>query len=155
MSQHPRCSKVPAREERRAHRPRRDWGMSSTSLSFRAARAGAAVVAVLLGSATLMLPREAPEAPDAGVELALAEPEEGGMTDASMGDEWASLPIPPKPGPNQETRCDPKRDEVSISGGCYLRLERKPPCAEGQYVHEGRCYVAVGKRERPATTLQE
>jgi len=100
--------------------------------------------------------RSAPptEAPDAGVALA-ETPEAPALSDASTGEEWASLPIPAKPMPNQETRCEPKRGEVSIRGGCYLELKTPPPCAEGQFEHDKRCWMAVGKRARPGQAISE
>jgi hypothetical protein len=123
----------------------------------RARRAGGVLVAA--GIALLVLARPAPpevllEAPDAGVALDGLAATPGVMTDGSgLGEEWAGIPIPAKPRPDQETKCDATAGEVSINGGCYLELSSKPPCPPRQYEHGGKCWVAVGKRSRPATSV--
>lgn len=98
-------------------------------------------------------PEAMPEVPDAGAapELQL---EHGVMTDAAeLGEEWAGLPVPATPRPDQETRCDADAAEVNINGGCYIATDKRPPCPSRQYEHGGKCWVAVGKRGRPATSI--
>jgi hypothetical protein len=81
---------------------------------------------------------------------------------ASDGVDWdpsgvviGALRVPEKPPEWQETRCEARRDEKSINGGCYVKAARPPPCAEGQFEHDQQCWVAVGKRTRPVTTITE
>ena len=58
------------------------------------------------------------------------------------------LGVIPEPGPNQVRagKCNAKRSEVAINGGCWVRTEHPRPCPEGyQWEHEkdGRCYLPV------------
>lgn len=129
--------------------------MSSTSPAYRVARVATVLLAVLLASLPMLvdLPEEWAEpmadAPDGGT------PEPGGfLTDGAT--DWpgvASLPMPSGPMPGQQTVCDPKRREVSINGGCYKEQAGKPPCAEGEFNHDGKCWAAVTKRTPPSTSV--
>jgi hypothetical protein len=173
MAPHPRCAKSPVsrlhprrftalRPLRRradpalaAFQPRgtppadapRDWAPAAFPLF----RAGTLLAAVLLASLALWAPSPVPDAPDAGTPLPEA-PAAGVTTDGSS-EAWAGIPVPPKPGPGQETRCEPDNAEVSINGACYVETKASPPCPGKQYEHGGKCWVAVGKRERPAQSL--
>lgn len=58
-----------------------------------------------------------------------------------------SYPLPDKPFSNQsKPPCDTERDEVAINGGCWLALERRPPCHKDHAEYQGKCYVPVGLR---------
>jgi hypothetical protein len=118
----------------------------------RARQAGGVLVAA--GIALLVLARPAPpevlpEAPDAGVVLEAP----GVMTDAAEFDQWAALKVPDAPPKWQKTSCNERRREVSIKGGCYKQVVGSPPCAEGEFEHDGKCWVAVAKADRPATSI--
>jgi hypothetical protein len=59
-----------------------------------------------------------------------------------------AYPLPDKPFSNQaKPPCLTRRDEVAINGGCWLALERRPPCHEEQAEYQGKCYVPVGLRD--------
>jgi hypothetical protein len=61
-------------------------------------------------------------------------------------------PVPPAPLPGQKTACEPERGEVSINGGCYKELAAKPPCHPGEYIHAGKCWIAMAKKPAPRTS---
>lgn len=58
-------------------------------------------------------------------------------------------PLPPEALPGQKTACQPERGEVSINGGCYKELAAKPPCHPGEYIHGGKCWIALAASRRP------
>jgi hypothetical protein len=165
MAPHPRCRKPPAgctpahrpsqseAPERRPRGPHRDWG-SSTSPAFRVARVALVLLAVLVGSLPFVRGPLDTEAPDAGTPATEAP---AVLADAATPepDAMASLRVPERPPEWQETRCDAKRDETAINRGCYRELARKPPCAEGSFEHDGKCWAAVAKRTRPAQSIEK
>jgi len=58
-----------------------------------------------------------------------------------------AYPLPDKPFSDQaRPPCLTRRDEVAINGGCWLALERRPPCHEDHAEYQGKCYVPVGLR---------
>ncbi|HEX8539085.1 MAG TPA: hypothetical protein VF664_16565, partial [Cystobacter sp.] len=67
-----------------------------------------------------------------------------------------AYPLPAKPFRNQAAApCKPQVDEVEINGGCWLTLERRPPCRDVQAEYRGKCYVPVAKdRGRPPQSAQ-
>lgn len=132
----------------RCHTPEgRDW--------FPLFRAGAVAATVLLASLALWRPSPVPDSPDAGTPLpgVLAAPESAVFYSDASSEAWAGIPVPPKPAPNQETRCSQDNAEVSINGACYVATEHKPPCPGKQYEHGGKCWIAVGKREQPRQSI--
>jgi hypothetical protein len=67
-----------------------------------------------------------------------------------------AVPMPPKRLERQQAPpCDPapSSGELAINGGCWSRMERRPPCAQF-YEHEGRCYVPVREMPRPPTSVE-
>lgn len=65
-------------------------------------------------------------------------------------------PMPKEPFKGQKKKCD--ADEVSINGGCWMELVRKPgtdACGSKAFLHEGRCYVPVQEAKRPPTSYGE
>ncbi|HEX8440445.1 hypothetical protein [Archangium sp.] len=66
-----------------------------------------------------------------------------------------AYPLPDKPFSDQaRPPCRTRRDEVAINGGCWMALERRPPCHEDQAEYQGKCYVPVGLRgPRPPQSL--
>ncbi|HEX8437200.1 hypothetical protein [Archangium sp.] len=66
-----------------------------------------------------------------------------------------AYPLPDKPFSNQSRPpCRTVRDEVAINGGCWVALERRPPCHPEQAEYQGKCYLPVGLRDpRPPQAL--
>jgi serine/threonine-protein kinase len=68
-----------------------------------------------------------------------------------------TLEIPPKPLPGQRRadangRC-PLKGQVSIHGGCWIKLPVEPKdCEEEGFIYKGGCYVPVLARARPHTS---
>ncbi|HZH13272.1 MAG TPA: hypothetical protein VE057_02815 [Archangium sp.] len=61
-----------------------------------------------------------------------------------------AYPMPEKPFRNQAAvPCKPELDEVEINGGCWVTLERKPPCNKIQAEYRGKCYMPVAKDRGP------
>jgi hypothetical protein len=61
--------------------------------------------------------------------------------------------IPDKPGPNQKRKCNPKRSEVEINGGCWVKTDHPLPCPEGeQWEHKKRCWLPVAYAAEPPTS---
>jgi hypothetical protein len=136
----------------------------------RSMRAGSAVVGslTLAACAVVVLYAPAPAAPSP------AGP--GGAVLASgLGDELLTAPesldpgphypyfsraiaddLPKKPGPGQATpkhgKCE-GREEV-INGGCWLALEKGPPCGRA-YEWKGKCYVGVAADLHSSTGTRE
>ncbi|MET0400754.1 MAG: hypothetical protein ABW123_00060, partial [Cystobacter sp.] len=67
-----------------------------------------------------------------------------------------AYPLPSKPFSNQAAApCYPEVDEVEINGGCWVALDRRPPCRELQAEYKDKCYLPVTKsRTRPAQSVQ-
>ncbi len=65
-------------------------------------------------------------------------------------------PLPWEPFRNQaKAPCRTKAGEVEINGGCWVALERRPPCTEIQAEYQGKCYMPVSKdRGRPPQSVQ-
>ena len=60
-----------------------------------------------------------------------------------------AYPLPAKPFSDQaKAPCKPNRSEVEINGGCWLALEKRPPCGEDFAEYQGKCYVPVSARSR-------
>ncbi len=90
----------------------------------------------------------------------------GGLADAGLpssflvsggqqGAAGIAYPLPDKPFSNQsKPPCRTHRDEVAINGGCWVALERRPPCHPEQAEYQGKCYLPVGLRDpRPPQSL--
>jgi hypothetical protein len=73
---------------------------------------------------------------------------------AQQGPAGIAYPLPDKPFLNQvRPPCRTQRDEVAINGGCWIALERRPPCHEEQAEYQGKCYMPVVKTPRPPQSL--
>jgi len=72
-----------------------------------------------------------------------------------QGPAGISYPLPDKPFSDQaRPPCRTGRDEIAINGGCWVAIERRPPCHEEQAEYQGKCYLPVGKRgPRPPQAL--
>src|SRR6218665_430921 len=61
-----------------------------------------------------------------------------------------AYPLPDKPFRNQaKAPCPPERDEAEINGGCWVVLERRPPCISDQAEYKGKCYLPVASDKGP------
>ncbi|WP_375767413.1 hypothetical protein NR798_37910 [Archangium gephyra] len=68
--------------------------------------------------------------------------------------EVLAYPLPSRPFRNQaKAPCKPKEGEVEISGGCWVALEKRPPCFENQAEYQGKCYLPVSLRSREPQAL--
>jgi hypothetical protein len=60
-----------------------------------------------------------------------------------------AYPLPEKPFIDQaKAPCKPKEGEVEINGGCWVALEKRPPCYDNQAEYKGKCYLPVSARSR-------
>lgn len=58
-----------------------------------------------------------------------------------------TYPLPAKPFSDQaKAPCFPKSGEVEINGGCWVALEKRPPCYENQAEYQGKCYMPVSAK---------
>ena len=58
-----------------------------------------------------------------------------------------TYPLPARPFSDQaKAPCFPKSGEVEINGGCWVALEKRPPCYENQAEHQGKCYMPVSAK---------
>ncbi|AKI99379.1 hypothetical protein ATI61_109418 [Archangium gephyra] len=65
-----------------------------------------------------------------------------------------AYPMPGGPFRNQaKAPCRPKEGEVEINGGCWVALEKRPPCFETQAEYQGKCYLPVSAATRKAQSL--
>jgi hypothetical protein len=63
--------------------------------------------------------------------------------------EGITYPLPAKPFSDQaKAPCKPDLYEVELNGGCWLALEKRPPCGENYAEYQGKCYVPVSARSR-------
>jgi hypothetical protein len=65
-----------------------------------------------------------------------------------------AYPLPDKPFSNQvRPPCRTKADHVAINGGCWIAIERRPPCDEDHAEYQGKCYIPIMKAPRPPQSL--
>ncbi|MCY1082957.1 hypothetical protein [Archangium lansingense] len=68
---------------------------------------------------------------------------------ASVAQGPIAYPLPAKPFIDQaKAPCIPNEGEVEINGGCWVALEKRPPCFGSQAEYEGKCYLPVSARSR-------
>lgn len=67
-----------------------------------------------------------------------------------------AYPMPAKPFRNQAAApCDLSLLEEEINGGCWLALDKRPPCIKIHAEYQGKCYVPVAKdRGRLPTSVE-
>ena len=66
---------------------------------------------------------------------------------ADEGPAPLSYPLPARPFIDQaQAPCNPKKGQVEINGGCWVALEKHPPCYEDQAEYQGKCYLPVSAR---------
>ncbi len=76
---------------------------------------------------------------------------------AAVGQAPIAYPLPKAPFVDQaKTPCKPNEGEVEIHGGCWVALEKRPPCYESQAEYKGKCYlpVSASSRKREPQSLQ-
>lgn len=62
--------------------------------------------------------------------------------------------LPREPFPGQKVkRCDPDAAEVSINGGCWVSTDRRAPCGDKLYEHDGKCYRPAGKPQETPRSI--
>jgi hypothetical protein len=62
--------------------------------------------------------------------------------------EAIAYPLPEKPWTKQAVApCETDKGAVEINGGCWVALEKKPPCFSNQAEYKGKCYMPVRKVE--------
>jgi hypothetical protein len=72
-----------------------------------------------------------------------------------VGPAVIAYPLPEKPFSDQaKAPCHPNLDEVEINGGCWVTLERRPPCRDNQAEYQGKCYLPVSARSRKPQSVQ-
>ncbi len=68
---------------------------------------------------------------------------------AAVGQGRIAYPLPATPFSDQaKAPCIPREGEVEINGGCWVTLEKRPPCFEVQAEYKGKCYLPVSARSR-------
>jgi hypothetical protein len=66
-----------------------------------------------------------------------------------VGEGPIAYPLPARPFVDQaRAPCKPNEDEVEINGGCWVTVERRPPCREKQAEYRGKCYLPVAARSQ-------
>lgn len=71
----------------------------------------------------------------------------------AKGPAGIAYPLPDKPFTSQvRPPCRTNADHVEINGGCWVALERRPPCGE-HAEYQGKCYIPVIKPPRPPQSL--
>lgn len=63
-----------------------------------------------------------------------------------------AVEMPKKPLPGQARPPCRQRGAVEINGGCWGRPGAPPPCAEGEYEWEERCYYPILRLPPPASS---
>jgi serine/threonine protein kinase len=96
-----------------------------------------------------------PEQPDAGTtvgEEGVASVSSAETRPVSEGKVSRKMPNKPEPG-QRRPPCTPKEAVVEINGGCWVPGGgAKPPCEDGWYEHNGRCYFPMPGQGRIPTS---
>ncbi|MCY1074850.1 hypothetical protein [Archangium lansingense] len=108
-----------------------------------------------MGIRSMESPTPPPSIPGIGGLADYGRPSSFLVDGETRGPAGISYPLPDKPFSNQaKPPCRTGRDEVAINGGCWVALERRPPCHEEQAEYQGKCYLPVSTREpRPPQSL--
>ncbi|WPB76667.1 hypothetical protein KYC5002_47725 [Archangium violaceum] len=70
------------------------------------------------------------------------------------GEMAIAYPMPGGPFRNQaKAPCFPDEGEVEINGGCWVALEKRPPCLKNQAEHQGKCYLPVAASARKPQSI--
>ncbi|HEX5753047.1 MAG TPA: hypothetical protein VFZ09_43000 [Archangium sp.] len=70
------------------------------------------------------------------------------------GEVAIAYPMPGGPFRNQaKAPCFADEGEVEINGGCWMALEKRPPCLKNQAEYQGKCYLPVAATARKAQSL--
>ncbi|MBM7112223.1 hypothetical protein [Archangium primigenium] len=66
-----------------------------------------------------------------------------------------SYPLPGRPfGDQAVPPCETRKGAVEINSGCWVALEKKPPCFDTQAEYQGKCYLPVAKKEQPRQAVE-
>lgn len=115
------------------------------------------VALALLAATEAAAPGRCDSAGDSGADGGVEEPvqadthrDDGGGLSVKAG-----RPVPANPEPWQKVPpCLPDTEE-SLSGACYVRAARRPPCPPSLYESGSACFVAVARARRPNTSMEE
>lgn len=147
-------------EEARAHLTSKRLGFLEAMRGdrrFRLAVMGSVVLLVSVVSVHLFLRFHVAEReediPDVGSEVLVHEAAESSAAvlanEAAVGAGPIAYPLPLKPFSNQaKAPCVPNEGEVEINGGCWIALEKRPPCHDKQAEYGGKCYLPVAASSR-------
>ncbi|MFY0575774.1 hypothetical protein ACN28S_16700 [Cystobacter fuscus] len=70
--------------------------------------------------------------------------------------EAIAYPLPEKPWTKQAVApCETNKGEVEINKGCWVALEKKPPCYSNQAEYQGKCYMPVRKQEPVPQSVED
>ncbi|WNG45412.1 hypothetical protein F0U60_15855 [Archangium minus] len=138
----------------RMDRPRRLsvlWGLAAAAVALLVLGGG-----FWWGSTSRPMDSSAPAPSAPGV----ASPAEAGLQSSFLtaggtrGPAGIAYRLPDKPLQGQaRPPCDTERDEVVINGGCWVALERRPPCHKEQAEYQGKCYLPVSAKPRLPQSL--
>jgi hypothetical protein len=107
-----------------------------------------------MGTRPMDSPTPPPSTPGLG-ELADARISSSFLSDGEVqGPAGIAYPLPSKPFSNQvRPPCRTKANHVAINGGCWIAIERRPPCDEEHAEYQGKCYIPIVKAPRPPQSL--
>ncbi len=72
----------------------------------------------------------------------------------AQGPAGIAYPLPDKPFQNQvRPPCRTRSSHVAINGGCWIAIERRPPCDEDHAEYQGKCYIPILRAPRPPQSL--
>ncbi|MFL5352311.1 hypothetical protein [Archangium sp.] len=147
-------------DEARAHLTSRPMGFLEAirrDRRFRLAVIGYVVLVVCGVSVHLFfrfhVAERAGDIPDVGNEKLVHEAAESSASvlanEAAVDPGPIAYPLPQKPFSNQaKAPCVPNEGEVEINGGCWIALEKRPPCHDKQAEYRGKCYLPVAASSR-------
>jgi hypothetical protein len=89
-----------------------------------------------------------PASDDFGIAVGNLPQREMDFVDRSKAPAAIAYPMPSKPVPKQAVApCEADNGEVEINKGCWVTLEKKPPCGPRQAEYQGKCYLPVRKED--------
>jgi hypothetical protein len=89
-----------------------------------------------------------PAPDDFGIVVGNHPQREMDFVDRSKSPAAVAYPLPSKPVPKQAVApCETDNGEVEINKGCWVTLEKKPPCGPRQAEYQGKCYLPVRKED--------
>lgn len=141
-------------DEMRRHLERQS---ASRRKGWAAGGVGVALLVLLLVAAHWRAPTESPRGGqhEVGGVAAQASGAPALVATGEVDSTVIAYPLPAKPFSDQaKAPCYPNLDEVEINGGCWVTVERRPPCRDKQAEYQGKCYLPVAARLRTPQSLQ-